>query len=49
MWSNQKKFIHIIIYKYNEFINEIREFNSRINEVYEELFKNYTQSNINYN
>ena len=49
MWSNQKKFIHTITYKYNEFLIEIREFNRRINEVYEELFKNYTQSNINYN
>ena len=49
MWCSQKKFITTITYKYNEFLIEIREFNRRINEVYEELFKSYTQSNINYN
>ena len=49
IWSSQKKFITTITYKYNEFLIEIREFNRRINEVYEELFKSYTQSNINYN
>ena len=49
IWSNQKKFNNTITYKYNEFLIEIREFNRRINEVYEQLFQNYTQSNINYN
>ena len=49
MWSNQKKFNNTITYKYNEFLIEIREFNRRITELYEELFQNYTQSNIKYN
>ena len=49
MWNNQKKFNNTITYKYNEFLIEIREFNRRITELYEELFQNYTQSNIKYN
>lgn len=49
MWSNQKKFNNTITYKYNEFLIEIREFNRRITELYEELFQNYTTSNIKYN
>ena len=49
MWNNQKKFNSNIAYKINELLIEIREFNRRINEIYEELFNNYTQSNINYN
>jgi len=49
MWSNQKKFNNTITYKYNEFLIEIREFNRRITELYEELFQSYTQSNIKYN
>ena len=49
LWSSQKKFNNTIIYKYNEFLIEIREFYRRVNEVYEELFNNYSQSNINYN
>ena len=48
MWNSQKKFNNSITYKYNEFLIEIREFNRRVNEIYEELFQNYTQSNINY-
>ena len=48
IWNNKKKFNNIITYKYNEFLIEIREFNRRINNIYEELFQNYKQINMNY-
>ena len=49
IWNNQKKFNNILTYKFNEFLIEVREFNRRVNEVYDELFQSYTQSNMNYN
>ena len=45
IWNNNKRFNNIITYKYNEFLIEIREFNRRINLIYEELFQNYKQIN----
>ena len=48
MYSAQKKFNILITDKYNEFLLELRELFRRINETYEELYKIFTQSNINY-
>ena len=49
IWNIQKNFNNTLTYKYNEFLIEIREFNRRVNEIYDELFQNYTYSNMNYN
>ena len=47
--SSQKKFNNLINYKYNEMLLEIRQFIRRINEIYEEMYKTYMQSQANYN
>ena len=49
MHSAQKKFNMIITDKYNEFLLELRELFRHINEIYEEIYKIFVQSNINYN
>ena len=49
MYSAQKKFNMMITNKFNELLLELRELIRRINEVYDEIYKNFAQSNINYN
>ena len=49
MYSAQKKFNMMITNKFNELLLELRELLRRINEVYDEIYKNFAQSNINYN
>ena len=49
MYSAQKKFNMMITNKFNEMLLELRELIRRINEVYDEIYKNFAQSNINYN
>ena len=48
MYSAQKKFNMLITNKYNELLLEIRELIRRINQVYEEIYKSFEQSNLNY-
>ena len=48
MFTAQKKFNTMITYKYNELLIEIRELIRKINETYDEIYKEYEQSNINY-
>ena len=48
IWNIQSKFLNTITYKYNEFLIEIREFNKRINEIYDKLYQNYIQSYMNH-
>ena len=47
IWNIQRKFSSTMTYKYNEFLVEIREFNKRVNEIYDKLYQNYIQSNMN--
>lgn len=49
MYTAQKKFNMMITNKFNEMLLELRELIRRINEVYDEIYKNFAQSNINYN
>ena len=49
MYTAQKKFNMMITNKFNEMLLELRELIRRINQVYDEIYKNFAQSNINYN
>ena len=49
MYSAQKKFNMMITNKFNELLLELRELIRRINEVYDEIYKTFAQSSINYN
>lgn len=48
MYTASKKFNAMIMYKYNELLLEIRELIGRIKAIYEEIYKIYEKSNINY-